>query len=128
MAIYGRFGDPVEILRIATKDDVEILDGRKFDKHDADRLRYDALVVIRQDTGVERLYDTAFLKADDGAVEIATAVRLAKNAMMARETLPEIELYPDGWPRCGCGDFTLDGKATCGRVGCGPTSGKQARP
>lgn len=26
--------------------------------------------------------------------------------------------YPPDWPRCVCGDFALDGKATCGRVEC----------
>jgi hypothetical protein len=28
-------------------------------------------------------------------------------------------MYPPDWPRCpACGDFALDGKATCGRVEC----------
>lgn len=26
--------------------------------------------------------------------------------------------YPPGWPCCACGDYCLDGKATCGRVEC----------
>ncbi len=31
--------------------------------------------------------------------------------------------YPPDWPRCACGDFALDGKATCGRVECGYARG-----
>jgi hypothetical protein len=26
--------------------------------------------------------------------------------------------YPEGWPRCKCGDYALDGHLTCGRVEC----------
>lgn len=27
-------------------------------------------------------------------------------------------MYPSNWPRCICGDYALDGKATCGRSDC----------
>jgi len=33
-------------------------------------------------------------------------------------TPPAQGMYPPGWPKCACGDYALDGKATCGRVEC----------
>lgn len=29
-----------------------------------------------------------------------------------------MSMYPEDWPRCACGDYALDGKATCGRADC----------
>jgi hypothetical protein len=28
-------------------------------------------------------------------------------------------VYPSNWPRCRCGAYTIDGKATCGDFRCG---------
>lgn len=37
------------------------------------------------------------------------------------------ERYPPNWPRCACGDFTLDGHLTCGRTECGTQAEAERR-
>lgn len=81
MAIYGRFGDKIEIVRLGTLDDVRDLDRarggkpRKIDKADREAVKNGSYVVVRQDDGSERLYHQAFLRADDGSREITAAIR-----------------------------------------------------
>jgi hypothetical protein len=37
---------------------------------------------------------------------------------------PARQLYPREWPRCpSCGDYAMDGRATCGRARCGSSWG-----
>ena len=74
MAIYGRFGDTVTLVRKGTLEDVQGLDRRKPDKKDREAVTAGSYVVVRQDDGKERLYHQAFLRADDGAQEISKAI------------------------------------------------------
>jgi len=69
--IYGRWGDPVELLRIGTLADVRTLDNRKPDQRDRNNVDNGAYVVVRQDNGSEALYHLAYLRADDGLAEIS---------------------------------------------------------
>lgn len=71
--IYGRFGQPVTIIRVAILDDVKKLDGRRPDKQDREALKHGSYVVVRDDDK-ERLYHQAFLRADGGAREIGDAI------------------------------------------------------
>lgn len=82
MAIYGRTGQVVEIVRIGTIDDVKALDGRKADKQDRDAIKAGSYVVV-SDGGKERLYHLAFLRADGGSQEIAAAIEASAEAKTA---------------------------------------------
>lgn len=73
--IYGRFGNPITILRAGTLEDVKQLDKRKPDKHDRANVKHGGYVVVRDERGKERLYHLAFMRADDGFAEIAKAMR-----------------------------------------------------
>lgn len=73
MAIYGRLGQEVTIMRKAKLADVEKLDGRKPDKQDREAIKIGSYVVV-QDGDKTRLYHLAFLRADDGAAEITRAL------------------------------------------------------
>jgi hypothetical protein len=73
VVIYGRSGQPVTIVRVGTLDDVSTLDGRKPDKQDREALANGSYVVVN-DGRRDLLYHQAFLRADDGAREIAVAL------------------------------------------------------
>lgn len=75
MAIYGRTGDKVRIVRLGTLADVKKLDRRKPDANDREAVKNDSYVVVQQEDGSERLYHQAFLRADDGSREITAAIR-----------------------------------------------------
>lgn len=75
MAIYGRFGDEVTIVRVGTLEDVKALDQRKPDQQDRDAVKNGSYVVTKHEGGEERLHHLAFLRADDGIREIMDAVR-----------------------------------------------------
>lgn len=75
MAIYGRWGSTVTILRMGTLDDVKVLDRRKPDKQDKDAVKNGSYVVVRHEDGEEQLHHLAFMRADDGIKEIMDAVR-----------------------------------------------------
>ena len=79
MAIYGRGGQVVTIVRVGTLQDVTRLDGRRPDKRDRECVKYGSYVVI-DDAGTERLYHQAFLRADDGAREIGEAIDALEKA------------------------------------------------
>ena len=70
MAIYGRGGGVVTIVRMAALADVKKLDGRKPDKQDREALANGSYVVVRFEDGTERLYHQAYLRADGGGREI----------------------------------------------------------
>jgi hypothetical protein len=76
MAIYGRVGQRVVIQRLGTLDDVRELDGRKPDKQDREAVKLNAYVVCSEPEYDDRLrlYHVAFLRADNGAVEIGAVV------------------------------------------------------
>lgn len=74
MTIYGRFHDPVVLLRLATIEDVQPLEGRSPDDRDRQAVEGGSYVVVRQDDGRKCLYHQAFLRADDGSREIAAAI------------------------------------------------------
>jgi hypothetical protein len=71
--IYGRFGNPVTIKRLAVLADVRALDKRTPDKADKDAIRQGSYVVI-EDDGTLRLYHLAYLRADEGSAEITKAI------------------------------------------------------
>ena len=73
MAIFGRFGQPVTIIRRGTLEDVKTLDKRKPDKQDEEAVALGSYVVV-DDAGAQRLYHQAFLRADRGSVEIGEAI------------------------------------------------------
>ena len=73
MAIYGRCGQEVKILRKAVLADVQKLDNRKPDKQDRERLKAGCLVVV-EDAGTQRLYDYVYLRADGACQEIDKAI------------------------------------------------------
>lgn len=73
MAIYGRVGQVVTIVRRGTLEDVRALDGRKPDKIDREAVDNGSYVVVR-DGDKDRLYHQAFLRADDGGREIERAI------------------------------------------------------
>lgn len=75
--IYGRFGNPVTIKRIAVLADVQKFDGRRPDKHDKANVESGGYVIV-DDDGTERLYHQAYLRADDGAKEISKAIEAVK--------------------------------------------------
>jgi hypothetical protein len=75
MAIYGRFGGKVTIVRRATLDDVTKFEKRKPDQQDRDAILIGSYVIAKEvDTGKERLYSQAFLRADRGSVEIGEEI------------------------------------------------------
>jgi len=77
--IYGRGGDPVTIVRVATIGDVKTLDNRKPDKADREAIRCSSYMVVLL-YGVERLYHIGFLKADGGSREISAAIEALRQA------------------------------------------------
>jgi hypothetical protein len=79
MAIYTRWGSVVTLVRpITTAEEVEKLDRRKADKHDAERLEYGMYAAARVENDLpdkELLVDLGMLRADDGISEINRAAR-----------------------------------------------------
>lgn len=71
--IYGRFGQPVTIVRIGTLQDVIDLDNRKPDQQDKEAVELGSYVVVKDGEKL-RLYHQAFLRADGGAKEIAKTI------------------------------------------------------
>lgn len=71
--IYGRFGQALTILRVATEADVRQIEGRKLNKTDREALASGSYVVVAEEES-ERLYHQAFLRADGGSVEITRAL------------------------------------------------------
>ena len=63
MSIYARFGEPVTVLRYATKADVLKMDP-PFDAEAKKSLANQSWVVIRHEDGVERISHLAYLRAD----------------------------------------------------------------
>lgn len=71
--IYGRFGDTVTIVRVATLEDVKVHHGEP-DKIDRDALEDGSYVIVKQDDGKERLYHLTYLRATRGYAEIADTI------------------------------------------------------
>lgn len=76
MAIYGRFGGVVTVLRRAVLEDVQKYDGRKADKTDRTYLEQGSYVLVQEQDGDKkiRLYHSAYLRADAGIGEITLAI------------------------------------------------------
>lgn len=79
MTIYGAFHstDHPEILtmvRAGTLDDVKKLEGRRPDAADRVNVRAGSYVVVRDQSGAERLYHVGRLKADGGQREVSKAL------------------------------------------------------
>jgi hypothetical protein len=73
--IYGRFGNEVRVQRYAVLADVQRIDGRKPDKQDREAIKTGSYVIVTDaDSGKERLYHQAFLRADRGSIEIKEAL------------------------------------------------------
>lgn len=87
MTIYGRFGDPVTITRLAVLEDIQRLDGRKPDKTDRRALELGSYVIIRQDDQKEILASLGYLRADGGLKELMEAVAAAPKPEVQIETI-----------------------------------------
>lgn len=75
MAIYGRFGDTITIVRAAVIGDVKTYENRRPDSRDYERVEQGGYFIVRsEDDGKERLYDLAYMRADDGLTEIVRAI------------------------------------------------------
>ncbi len=73
--IYGRFGDPVELVRMAVWSDIRELEHRKGDAQDRKSIANKCYIVTRAvDNGYETIHHIGFLRADEGIQEIAAAV------------------------------------------------------
>lgn len=78
--IYGRFGNPVTIVRRAVLADVKKYENRRPDKADKIGLANGAYWIARDnDTNREKLYSLAYLRADDGSREITAAIEALEN-------------------------------------------------
>jgi hypothetical protein len=91
MSLYTRFGDRLELVRLATIADVQTFERRKADKVDRDRTRDGWRAIAKysggpnrgampgtngcgdENVGKETLVDASFLRADDGWSEISKA-------------------------------------------------------
>lgn len=71
--IYARFGEPITVVRYATKADVLALDP-PFDAEAQKNLKHKSWVVIRFEDGSERISHLAYLRADDGLKEILAVI------------------------------------------------------
>jgi len=87
VAIYGRWGSVVTIVREGTLEDVRKLDQRKPDKQDKQAQEAGSYVVVRFEDGMEQLYHLGFLRADDGFAEVVRGMRAA--GIKNRVTDPE---------------------------------------
>jgi hypothetical protein len=74
MTIYARFGDPVTVLRYATKEDVLKLDP-PYDKEAKKNITNQSWVVIRFEDGREMISHLAYLRADGASAEIMKALQ-----------------------------------------------------
>jgi hypothetical protein len=72
--IYGRFGDPVTLVRMGTLADVKLLDRRKPDAQDKKSVANKCYVVTRHEDGSELLHHIGYLRADEGIKEIEAAI------------------------------------------------------
>ena len=91
MALYTRFGDRLELVRLATIEDVKTFERRKVDKQDRERTRDGWRAIARycaskcgfehanncgdENVDKETLVDAGYLRADGGWKEIADAFR-----------------------------------------------------
>lgn len=79
MSIYGRWGNPVTIVRMGTLDDVKTLDKRKPDKVDRDSIKNGSYIVCIDHEGSrkgrETLHHLGYLRADGGINEIYEAIK-----------------------------------------------------
>jgi len=76
MAIYGRWGNKVQIVRRAKAKDFQALDNHKPNKLERAGLSIGSFWVVRgEDDEKERLYHLAFLRADGAFAEIADRCR-----------------------------------------------------
>jgi len=72
--IYGRFGNPVTIRRMAKISDVQDLDQREPDRQDREAIKNHAYVVVSTGGGKLRLYHVAYLRADGDSIEIDAVI------------------------------------------------------
>jgi hypothetical protein len=74
--IFGRWGQPVEIVRPAVLRDIRKFDGRRPNGKDRAALRNGSYVIVREREGeIERLYHQCYLRATDGSREITAAIK-----------------------------------------------------
>jgi hypothetical protein len=75
MAIFGRWAQPVTILRMGTLDDVRTLDGLEPDARDRENVRQRCYVVTEdvEDHSLSLMH-IAYLRADGGDEEIERAI------------------------------------------------------
>jgi hypothetical protein len=75
VTIYGRFGDPVTLLRFGTLADVTVMEKHQPDYRDRWHIAHGSyLVVLHEDDGSKALTHECYLRADGGAPEIGAAM------------------------------------------------------
>lgn len=102
MAIYGRCLNKLTITRHAVLADVQRLTKRRPDKQDREAIKNGSYVVVKEADGKEDLYHLAFLRADNGLVEISETIE---------GTVPAgLEIIEDeqSWPKYITAQLGLD--------------------
>jgi len=77
MAIFSRFGETVDVVRVAELVDVERYEFRDPDERDRECVDAGEYLVIAYDDGAQDITHRGYLRADGGAHEIAEAIRYA---------------------------------------------------
>lgn len=78
MAIFSRFGETVDVVRVAELADVERFENRAPDEKDRECIDAGAYIVVAYDDGAEDITHRGYLRADGGAQEIAAAIAHAE--------------------------------------------------
>jgi hypothetical protein len=114
MAIYGRFGHKLTVVRFATLDDVQRLEKRKPDQQDREAIKHGSYVITRLEEGAHTgrvdIHHQAYLRADDGSREITAALEATAppGLTICDLSVPEV---PDTWGAYDVAMLGLDPKA-----------------
>jgi hypothetical protein len=110
MAIYGRFGHELTVVRFATLDDVQRLKKRKPDQQDREAIKHGSYVITRLEDGHEDIHHQAYLRVDDGSREIMAALEATAppGLTICDLSVPEV---PDTWGAYDVAMLGLDPKA-----------------
>ena len=68
--VYGRFGGEITHLRLAMEEDIRRIDKHEPDTDDKEAIERGSYVVATYDDGFVQVVHLAYLRADNGAVEI----------------------------------------------------------
>lgn len=99
--VYARFGEPVKVLRYATKADVLKMDP-PFDAEAKKNLANKSWVVIEFEDGREHISHLAYLRADGGSREIMNALPEQWRCLYCGESVGV-----EGCPKAACQSATV---------------------